>query len=233
MSSANPDLLGSILASQAQLSEFGKPAGAPRTKIRAPSNSSRVLAAILASRATLDRLDEDNARLQSSSQCKPFAPVSKDVDRRSGRQQTNDQQGNQSNSNSNNRQQSGEGNSATNQSNSAESNGQTVGPGSTNNCSRNGGSDGNGDDPNRNQNKKVDSQQKENTSDDDSDKEEDVDLYSDIESVEEESDLAQNQQPSKTEVKFYFKNLLFFFLLYFVFSRKTSDCLKTMRKKVW
>ena len=206
VSSANPDLLGSILASQVQLSEFGKPPDAARTKIRAPSNSSRVLAAILASRATLDRLDEDIARLQSSSQYKPIAAPSKDVDQRSGRQQSSDQQGNQSSNNSNNRQQSTGGNSSTNQSNATESNGQTGGTNgsSSNNCGANGGSDGNGDDPNRNQKKKVDSGPKENDAVDDNDKEEDVDLYSDIESVEEEPDLTQNQQTSKAEVKVNF-----------------------------
>ena len=223
VSSGNPDLLGSILASQTQLSEFGKPADGLRTKIRTPSNSSRVLAAILASRATLNRLDEDIARLQSQSKS---TVMSKDVGRSNGRQQSNDQQKSdqQSNSNSNNCQQSSGASSSNNQSNALGSNGQTVGT--------NGGSDGNDEDPNENQKKKISVEAAD--AEDEESKEEEVDLYSDIESVEEESDPPQIQHSSKVvEVINYFFLIHFTYLFIFLFSRMMNECSKRMMIRVW
>lgn len=186
-STGNPDLLGSILASQTQLTTFGK------TEVTRPrprnTNSNRVLGAILASQATLSRLDETLNRLgqqhQAASTNKPKPnQAQKPQKSNSTHQSDSTDQGSNSSTNQQSRSSKEESsNSNSNNHGSTRSNGQPSGETlSSNGNGFSGGDDGSGEDPNRDQKKKSDPDDKKDDVD-----EEDVDLYSDIESIEEEN----------------------------------------------
>lgn len=184
-SSGNPDLLGSILASQSQLSTFGKSTEAIRPK---PKNSSnRVLGAILASQATLSRLDETIRLMEQSSEPQTSTICTKlnlSTPERTAKNCSN-RQSDATDKNSNtstNHQCSSERSSNGNDHSADQSHNQTSGETSGNGISNSNGGSGDGnDDPNHNKKKKKDPDDKK----DDNTDEEDVDLYSDIESVEE------------------------------------------------
>lgn len=195
----NPDLLGSILASQTQLTTFGKDAEATRPRPRNLANSNRVLGAILASQATLSRLDE-SARFMEQSR-KPHVPNScvkpENISSKSrspvkncGTRQSDATDQNTTSSTS--RQSTSEGTSNGSHPVASHSNGQSSGELTSGN-GKSGGSDGNGEDPNWNRKKKTDPEDKKEDPE-----EEDVDLYSDIESVDEEND--QPESLPKNEV---------------------------------
>lgn len=195
----NPDLLGSIFASQTQLATFGKSTETLRPSKPRNTSSNRVLGAILASQATLSRLDETIQRLGESKEQitkKPDQPkpIQSRQPVRSCTTRQNDATDQGSNSSSNHQAPSGEGTTNNNDHPAAaRSNGQSTGENSGGN-GISGGSDGNGEDPNWNRKKKSDPEDKKDDAD-----EEDVDLYSDIESVEEENEPQLDLLP-KNEV---------------------------------
>ena len=154
------DLLGSILASQSQLKQFGKTPEAPRPSSsanRSTNSSNRQLAAILASQATLTRLglqqgDTNNqTSAGSSSTGQSTAPEGQST---SGSRGTSDASSGVDHKNASSRTGNG------------------------------------GDDPERNRNgRKIKSDPEDatdNSEESEGREEEDVDLYSDIESMEEE-----------------------------------------------
>lgn len=187
-SSENPDLLGSILACQSQLTTFGKSAEVVRSKPR-NTNSNRVLGAILASQATLNRLDETLRCLEQRNQAvcsashKPKAITTQKSTKISsvppsdstGQGSSTDQQ--QSGGSSNGESSSTKGGLA-----GTQTNGQSCGEATANSNGVSGGDDGNGEDRNQDRKKKPQPEDKKD------DEEDDVDLYSDIESNEEEND---------------------------------------------
>lgn len=193
-SSENPDLLGSILASQSQLTTFGKSAEVIRPKPR-NTNSNRVLGAILASQATLSRLDETiRCQEQKNQTACPSGNILKPIlaqkPARTGNVSQNDSTGQGSSSSPNQQTSSGasskgESSSSTSGSDSigTRTNGQSSGEATANGNGISGGDDGNGEDPNQGRKKKSQPEDKKDDVD-----EEDVDLYSDIESVEDEND---------------------------------------------
>ncbi len=193
----NPDLLGSIFASQTQLATFGKSTETLRPSKPRNTSSNRVLGAILASQATLSRLDETIQRLGESKEQKAKKPDQpkptqsrQPVKSCTTRQNDATDQGSNSSSN---HQAPSERTTNNDPSAAAQSNGQSTGENSGGN-GVSGGSDGNGEDPNWNRRKKSDPEDKKDDAD-----EEDVDLYSDIESVEEENEPQLDLLP-KNEV---------------------------------
>ena len=205
--SGNPDLLSSILASQTQLTTFGKSTEVIRPSRPRNANSNRVLGAILASQATLSRLDETIQLLGQSQERKTTKPEQpkpaesrKPLKSCTTRQSDATDQG--SNSSSNHHQTPSEGSTHNDHPATVRSNGQSGGENSGNGIS--GGSDGNGEDPNRNRKKKSDPEDKKDDIDD-----EDVDLYSDIESIEEENEPLPELLP-KNDVNYQIFYLKFF-----------------------
>lgn len=172
-SAGTSDLLGSILASQEQLSSFGRE---PREPARPrPRQSSRVLGAILASQATLNLLDGE-IQLAKEGRRQPARTCSV-------RQGDTGGQGSSSN------QQSSSNSSTVSANPASQSNGTSTGP-SFSVPDGSSGCGGSGDDPDRNGKKKLVPDDKKEDAD-----EEDVDLYSDIESVEEEDTDALEALP--------------------------------------
>jgi hypothetical protein len=183
----NPDLLGSILASQTQLTTFGK------TEVIRPrprnTNSNRVLGAILASQATLSRLDETLSRLGQEHQvasANKLKPNQSQKPLKNSQTLPSDSTDQGSNSSTNQQSHSSTAESSNSSSNNLGSTRSTGQPGgaipSSNGNGLSGGDDGSGEDPNRDRKKKSDPEDKKDDVD-----EEDVDLYSDIESIEDEN----------------------------------------------
>lgn len=193
--SANPDLLGSILASQTQLLA---PTAPTRSKPKHSASSNRVLGAILASQATLNRLDEtikslgkprESPSIKSDRSARPTAIIT------CGHSRPTDaaDQGSTSSTNGENPSQgSSKSNSETPTSNARRTNGRSGGEASGNGLPSGNG----GEDPNWNRKKKSDPEDKKDEAAD----EEDVDLYSDIESVEEGEEAEQPDLLPKNEV---------------------------------
>lgn len=212
--SGSADLLGSILASQTQLTTFGKEPQLPRSKPRSlTSNSSRVLGAILASQATLSRLDET---IKSLTQTRTSAPV-----RKSDRSQPTDaaDQG----TSTANHPTSSQGSSNSNPTSDALTNhaGRCSNGGEPSGNGLPSGNGGNGEDPDWNKMKKSDPEDKKDESA--ADESEDIDLYSDIESVEEEETDPVEPQLKTEEVhhwnflKIEIKNSMNFFLISLIY----------------
>lgn len=177
------------MASQTQLTTFGKSTEVTRPRPRNVANSNRVLGAILASQATLSRLDATIKSVELSRRQQP-ADSSTKVDKpklipsRPSEKNCNTRQNDatdQNDSSSTTHQSTAEGTSNGNLPPTLHSNGPPTG-GMTSGNGISGGSDGNGEDPNWNRKKKTDPEDKKDDAD-----EEDVDLYSDIESVDEEN----------------------------------------------
>ena len=153
------------------------------------TNSNQVLGAILASQATLSRLDETLSRLgqehqvASANKLKPNQSQKPLKNRQTLPSDSTDQG---SNSSTNQQSHSSKAESSNSSSNNLGSTRSTDQPGGTipssNGNGLSGGDDGSGEDPNRDRKKKSDPVDKKDDVD-----EEDVNLYSDIESIEDEN----------------------------------------------